>query len=270
MKRDIILAGVGGQGILSIAYVIDNAALDEGLHFKQAEVHGMAQRGGAVQSHLRFSDGVIHSDLVPVGGADIILAVEPLEVQRYVHYLGPEGVAVASLAPFVNIADYPAVEEVRRQLLDLPRPVLVDSAAIAKEAATPRAQNMVMLGAAQPYLDLSERSLERYVTRLFERKGERVVTQNLAAFRAGAAAGRFFVACLDAGMAREDALLLALRISAENIQPESAAAWAAALAGPRGAELRTALAPAEDDARRIRADEAGAARAAAEGSAGLW
>ena len=76
MKTDIILAGVGGQGILSIATIIGHAALNEGLYIKQAEVHGMSQRGGDVQSNLRISSDPIASDLIPLGGADVIIESE--------------------------------------------------------------------------------------------------------------------------------------------------------------------------------------------------
>jgi len=185
MKQDIILAGVGGQGILSIAFVIDNAALKEGLSFKQAEVHGMAQRGGAVQSHLRLSSDPIFSDLVPQGEADIILSVEPMETLRYLDYLAPEGIIIASSTPFVNIPNYPELDEVLSKIKTVERSVLVNSEALAKEAGFARAQNMVMLGAASPYLILAEETLKEYIRILFEPRGEKVVDVNLKAFQLG-------------------------------------------------------------------------------------
>ena len=84
MKQDIILSGVGGQGILSIATIIGEAATQAGLTLKQAEVHGMSQRGGDVQSNLRTSSDEILSDLIPQGAADIIISLEPMEALRYV------------------------------------------------------------------------------------------------------------------------------------------------------------------------------------------
>jgi len=185
MKQDIILAGVGGQGILSIAFVIDNAALKEGLSFKQAEVHGMAQRGGAVQSHLRLSSDPIFSDLVPQGEADIILSVEPMETLRYLDYLAPEGIIIASSTPFVNIPNYPELDELLFKIKAVERSVLVNSEALAKEAGFARAQNMVMLGAASPYLILAEETLKEYIRALFEPRGEKVVDVNLKAFQLG-------------------------------------------------------------------------------------
>lgn len=185
MKQDIILAGVGGQGILSIAFVIDNAALEEGLNFKQAEVHGMAQRGGAVHSHLRISSEVIYSDLIPKGEADMILSVEPLETLRYFDYLSPDGTVVSSSSPYVNIPDYPNLETILDKIQEVERRVIVDSQRLAKEAGFPKAQNMVVLGAASSYLILKRENLERFIRVLFERRGERVVEINLKAFRLG-------------------------------------------------------------------------------------
>jgi indolepyruvate ferredoxin oxidoreductase beta subunit len=186
MKQDIILAGVGGQGILSIAYVVDNAALKEGLHFKQAEVHGMAQRGGAVQSHLRISSGPIFSDLIPRGSADVILSVEPLEALRYFGYLAPGGIVVTSSTPYKNIPDYPDLDGILEQIGKV-RSVVVDAAKLAAEAGSSKAQNMVMLGAASPFLKLKEGSLKAFIDALFSPRGETLVEMNIRAFDLGAA-----------------------------------------------------------------------------------
>ncbi|MDD8031942.1 MAG: indolepyruvate oxidoreductase subunit beta [Acidobacteriota bacterium] len=185
MKYDIILAGVGGQGILSIAFVLDNAALEEGLFFKQAEVHGMSQRGGAVQSHLRLSDKLIYSDLIPLGQAEMILSVEPLETLRYLEYLRPEGVIVSSSTPYTNIPDYPPLEEVCREIKKAPVHVLIESEKLAKEAGSAKAQNMVMLGAASIFLPLKEESLKKYIQILFERRGDQIIQTNLKALDLG-------------------------------------------------------------------------------------
>jgi indolepyruvate ferredoxin oxidoreductase beta subunit len=187
MKQDIILAGVGGQGILSIAFVIDNAALKQALDFKQAEVHGMAQRGGAVQSHLRISDEPVFSDLIPKGAADMILSVEPLECVRYLDYLSPDGIVITSSSPFVNIPDYPDIGEVLGAIQTVSNRVIVDSEKLAKEAGSPKAQNMVMLGAASAHLILEELNLKEYIRVLFSPRGEKMVEMNLKAFELGRA-----------------------------------------------------------------------------------
>ena len=186
MKKDIILAGVGGQGILSIATVIGEAALQEGLYLKQAEVHGMSQRGGDVQSNLRLSSEPIMSDLIPKGGADLIISLEPMEALRYVEYLKPDGWIVTSCVPFLNIPNYPDLEQVLAHIKAYKNHVLLDVEALAKEAGAPaQAANMVLLGAAVPMLGIDHDKMIAGVARVFARKGETVVNTNIAAVEAG-------------------------------------------------------------------------------------
>ena len=185
MKKDIILSGVGGQGILSIATVIGKAALKEGLYMKQAEVHGMSQRGGDVQSNLRLSDQPIASDLIPKGHADLIISLEPMESLRYLPYLKEDGWLVTNSQPFVNIPNYPDMEKVNEELDKLPHKVILDVEAIAKEVATARAANIVMLGAAAPFIGIEYNKIEDGIRRIFGRKGEEVVEMNLKALKAG-------------------------------------------------------------------------------------
>ena len=191
MKQDIILAGVGGQGILSIAMVIGSAALQQGLHLKQAEVHGMSQRGGDVQSNLRLSSEPIHSDLIPRGAADLIVSLEPMEALRYVPYLAPQGWIITNTVPFVNIPDYPAMESVMAELNKLPRVIAIDVDVIAKETGSPRSANMVLLGATAAVLDiLDPEKLRDGIRRIFGRKGEDIVAANIKAFDAGLASAQ--------------------------------------------------------------------------------
>ena len=190
MKQDIILSGVGGQGILSISFLICNAALERGWSFKQAEVHGMAQRGGAVQSHLRLSDQEIHSDLIPHGQADLILSVEPLEVFRYVPYLSPEGIVITATDPFINIPNYPEQSEIDGLLEKLPKKILVNAKAVAKELGNSRVSNTIMLGAAAPTLGFEADEFDSSLNILFGRKGEKIVDVNRQAVRAGYELGK--------------------------------------------------------------------------------
>ena len=186
MKRDIILAGVGGQGILSIATVIGEAALNEGLYLKQAEVHGMSQRGGDVQSNLRLSDEPIASDLIAQGGADIIISLEPMEALRYVQYLKPDGWIVTNEVPLINIPNYPDIEQVLCHIRGYKNHVLLNCEALAKEAGAPaQAANMVLLGAAIPMLGIDHDKMIAGIQRVFARKGDAVVNSNLAAVEAG-------------------------------------------------------------------------------------
>ena len=185
MKRDIILSGVGGQGILSIAAVIGRAALQDGLQIKQAEVHGMSQRGGDVQSNLRISSSAIRSDLIPHGAADLVVSLEPMEALRYLPWLSGEGWVITNTTPLVNIPDYPAAEALKRELEKLPHVVALDADAVARAAASPRSANMVLLGAAAPFLEIDIAKLEAGIRDIFARKGEQIVEMNLTAFRAG-------------------------------------------------------------------------------------
>lgn len=185
MKKDIILSGVGGQGILSIATVIGRAALAEGLQLKQAEVHGMSQRGGDVQSHLRISSREIRSDLIPRGGADLIVSLEPMESLRYLPWLAAEGWVVTNTVPVVNIPNYPDEAALQAELKALPQVVTLDADALAREAGSPRSANMALLGATAPLLGIEAGQLEAGIRAIFARKGEAVVEANLAAFRAG-------------------------------------------------------------------------------------
>ena len=185
MKKDIILAGVGGQGILSIAAVIGMAAVESGLYLKQAEVHGMSQRGGAVQSHLRISDSPIASDLIPEGSCDMILSVEPMEALRYLPFLAKDGWVVTSTKTFENIEDYPAEDKLFEQILLIENHVLIDANAIARELGSQKISNMVMLGAASMHLGLGTEYLEGAMNTLFGRKGEEVVALNIKALMAG-------------------------------------------------------------------------------------
>lgn len=185
MNTDIILSGVGGQGILSIATIIGAAAINDNLYIKQAEVHGMSQRGGDVQSNLRISSTPIASDLIPLGKADLIISLEPMEAMRYLPYLKKDGWVITNTEPFVNIPDYPDLDTLMQRIEALPHHVALDVAAIASEAASPRAANIVLLGAAAPFLGIDIAKIEDGIHSVFARKGDAIVEMNIKAFRAG-------------------------------------------------------------------------------------
>ena len=186
MKQDIILAGVGGQGILSIATIRGSAALTQGLYLKQAEVHGMSQRGGDVQSNLRLSSAPIHSDLIPRGGADLIISLEPMEALRYLPYLAPDGWIITNTVPFANIPDYPAIEDVLAALKKHPNVIALDVESIAKDTGNARGANMVLLGASAGVMRILDADkLRDGIRSIFARKGDAVVESNIKAFDAG-------------------------------------------------------------------------------------
>ncbi|MDD4108614.1 MAG: indolepyruvate oxidoreductase subunit beta [Prolixibacteraceae bacterium] len=185
MKTDIILAGVGGQGILTIASILGQAALNENHFLKQAETHGMSQRGGAVVSHLRISDDEIASDLISEGTADIILSVEPMEALRYLPYLSDSGYIVTNTTPFLNIPNYPDLDKIVSEIKKQPRFIALDAEKIAKEIGNQRASNMVMLGAASPFIHIESSKISEGIKRIFDRKGNAIVALNIKAYQAG-------------------------------------------------------------------------------------
>ena len=193
MKADIILSGVGGQGIVSIASAIGEAALANDIHLKQAEVHGMSQRGGAVQSTLRLSSKPIASDLVAYGAADMILSIEPMESLRYLPYLKPEGWLVTNSVPFVNITDYPEMDVIIAEIKKIKNHIIIDADAIASKVATKRASNMVLFGAATHFIDLPLDSFKDGIRRIFSKKGDAIINSNIDAMMAGREAAAEFL-----------------------------------------------------------------------------
>jgi indolepyruvate ferredoxin oxidoreductase beta subunit len=185
MKKDIILAGVGGQGILTIAAILGNAAISRGWYLKQAEVHGMSQRGGDVQSHLRLSEKPIWSDLIPFGQADMILSVEPMEALRYLPFLSDDGWIITNKTPFKNIPNYPDVDAIYKEITGYEKHVLIDGDAIAKEINAPRSMNVVILGAAIDKIGFSQQEIEAAIKTTFAGRGDKIVEDNFRALQAG-------------------------------------------------------------------------------------
>ena len=193
MKKDIILAGVGGQGILSIATTIGLAALKKNLNIKQAEVHGMSQRGGEVVSHLRISDSQIFSDLITKGQADMILSLEPLETLRYLPYLNESGWIISNSEPYTNIPNYPDLEIVYNEIRKYKNHVLINADEIAKKLNAPLSANMVLIGAAAHYLGFEQQEIEDAIRVQFNKKGDDIVNINIQAFREGLAFAKEYI-----------------------------------------------------------------------------
>ncbi len=237
MNYDLVLCGVGGQGVLSIAWVIDHAAHEAGLHFKQSEVHGMAQRGGAVSAFVRISDKPVASDLIATGAASMVLSMEPMEALRYTQLLRPDGWIVTDVTPLENDA-YPQHEALYKVLFSVPRLVALDATRLATKAGTVKAQNMVVLGAAASQLPLSLELLEDQIQALFADKGERIVKANINAFRTGAAASQFAASLGDAGVPSDvlARVLPRLTFEPQPVSQKSIDAWCQRLLAPDAAE----------------------------------
>ena len=186
MKSNIILSGVGGQGILTIASVIDIAALMQNLHIKQSEVHGMSQRGGAVQSHVRISDQEIYSDLIPMGKADLILSVEPMELLRYIPYLNKNGWIVTDSSTFENIVDYPDKHDLFKQIKTYHNHVILNAKQEAKKLGNSKVANMILLGAASSFIPLDDILIEA-IHVFFKGKSKKISDTNVKAFKVGQA-----------------------------------------------------------------------------------
>jgi len=236
MNFDLVLAGVGGQGVLSIAWVLDQAAHAAGLQLKQSEVHGMAQRGGAVSAFVRLADRPVASDLIGAGSASLIVAVEPLEALRYTGLLRPDGALVTDITPLVNIDNYPDPGALHEVLFAVPNLVAVDATRLAQAAGAIKAQNTVVLGAAAPLLPLAASAIEAQLQALFAAKGDRIVQANLRAFRMGHAASGFVRALRAAGVpsARVARVSSRLGFAPNAVDSELVAAWVARLRGPDG------------------------------------
>jgi indolepyruvate ferredoxin oxidoreductase beta subunit len=185
MKNDIIIAGVGGQGILSIAAIIATAAVNNNLYIKQSEIHGMSQRGGEVESHLRISSTPIASDLIPTGAADMIISLEPMEALRYMPWLKPEGWIITNNQPFLNIPNYPPINDILNEIKKIPHHIMMNADEIARELGSEKAANMVVLGAATRCLDIPYEEIEKAIRHFFGRKGEEIVNMNLSALAKG-------------------------------------------------------------------------------------
>lgn len=193
MKSNIILSGVGGQGILTLASIIDRAALSENLFVKQSEVHGMSQRGGAVQCHVRISDKEIYSDLIPEGETDLILSAEPMELLRHIPFLKKNGWIITDSSTFENIVNYPDKHELYKQIKTHWNHIIINAKSCAKDLGNSKICNMVLLGAAAEHLPIPEENILWAINDFFKNKTEKVRLKNIEAFKLGQKKAREFI-----------------------------------------------------------------------------
>lgn len=186
MECSILIAGVGGQGTLLASRVLGNYALAEGLDVKVSEVHGMAQRGGSVITHVRMGEKVL-SPLVPLGGADVILAFEKLEALRFADYLKPDGVIIANsqeimpMPVIMGLTAYP--DDISDTLDKLGKStIFIDAGRIAEEAGNSRTANSVLIGALARRLGGDR---DKWLSILINEVPPRTAEANEKAFAAG-------------------------------------------------------------------------------------
>jgi len=225
MKQDIMLAGVGGQGILLMAQVLIQASRAQGFQYKQPEIHGMSQRGGPVYSHLRLSDNEIWSDLIPEGEAAVIVGIEPMEALRYIPYLSPNGMLITSNTPVINIPNYPDIDSIVDKIKGYDNHILIDAMRLSKNAGSSKAQNMVMVGAASQYLAIEASQLKDAIQEVFSSKGTKVVDINLNAFKYGNEAANFYHQCIKAGIAADYTYELSLKREFGEFDSKAISAW---------------------------------------------
>jgi indolepyruvate ferredoxin oxidoreductase beta subunit len=185
MKKDIVFAGVGGQGVVSAAAILVSQLDRLGYKCKQNEVHGMAQRGGAVVCFVRVSNDEIFSDIIPKGAADIILATEPMEALRYIDYLAADGTIISSNVPYKNI-EYPEVSNIIGALKKN-HTIVVDIEKLVGELKNEKVSNIAMVGALSKVLNIDglRDGILKDIEKRFAKKGEAVLKLNYTAFEYG-------------------------------------------------------------------------------------
>ena len=187
MKFDLIIVGVGGQGTILASNVIGRSAVKEGIPIKAAETHGMAQRGGSVENHVRI--GCKYGPLIPEGSADALLGFEPAEAVKHSHFLSRDGVAIINTEKIIPLSTtskgfkYPDVDYLISEFKRVFKNVItLNAAGLAREAGSIMTVNTVMLGVLTRYLPIKERIIVETITELVPKK---LVEVNLRAFEAG-------------------------------------------------------------------------------------
>ena len=181
----IVLSGVGGQGVLSLAQIVLEALRRSGFHALQSEIHGMSQRGGSVHAQVCFSEVPLTSPIIDEGCAELLIALEPLEALRYVAMLRMDGHLVVSEEPQVNMEGYPPLDDVYAALKAVRGAHLLDTEDLARRLNHRQAGGMALLGMASRHLPVPEATWHAVITERFEAKGARIIEKNLEAFEAG-------------------------------------------------------------------------------------
>jgi len=183
MKSDILIVGVGGQGIILTSDIISKAALKDGFNVKKAETHGMAQRGGSVITHVRISNSDIYSPLIPKGKVDVLIGFEPMEALRYMGYINRKNensIMIVNRNP-IEIENYPDINEIISEIKRHRNSIILNALELANKAGNVLTQNIVMLGAASRYLPIDRDTLKETI----KENVKRAINENLKAFELG-------------------------------------------------------------------------------------
>lgn len=181
----LVVAGVGGQGALTIAQIILGAAWMDGYHVLQSEVHGMSQRGGEVSAHIIFSKDPVMSPTIEEGDADLLLGLEPLETLRHLTYLKKEANIITSITTIENMENYPTSKKILNLLKSIDGVIMIDSDLIAEEIHFSHGGNITLLGYASNYLPVNGEVWDKAIKERFKNKGNKIVDKNLLAFKTG-------------------------------------------------------------------------------------
>jgi len=183
--KSVIIAGVGGQGAITVAQLVLGAAWKSGYYVLQSEVHGMSQRGGEVNAQIIFDKVPVTSPVVTQGEADLLIGIEPLETLRYLSQMSKDANIIASSEPVINMDNYPKIEIILEKIKSVEGAVLIDTLKAAKELNNKHAGNICILGAASKFLPIDNEVWEAVIRERFESKGEEVVMSNIKAFQYG-------------------------------------------------------------------------------------
>ena len=181
----VIVAGVGGQGAITLAQLVLGAAWKSGFFVHQSEVHGMSQRGGSVNAHILFDKKEVSSPVVMEGAGNLLIGMEPLETLRYLSLLRKDAEVVSSVIPIKNMAEYPDVDKILSELKSVPGVTLVDTDKYSKELSNKKAGNIILLGIASKHMPISKKMWHEVIKERFEGKGEKIIDKNIEAFEFG-------------------------------------------------------------------------------------
>lgn len=181
----VIVAGVGGQGAITVSQLILGAAWKSGYYTLQSEVHGMSQRGGSVNAQILFDKKEVTSPVIMEGRGDLLIGLEPLETLRYLNLLDEGAFVISSVSPIKNMMTYPEIGKIIAELKKIPGVLLIDTEKLSVELDNKNAGNMILLGVASKHLPFEDNTWYEVINERFEGKSEVLIKKNIEAFEYG-------------------------------------------------------------------------------------